>query len=284
MDDQQDDNTQDRVNKLLRRLREEAHGEQEAQQQPPARDTAPPEPARTRPTDEPPEPVSVSPFTLDDVEETDLSLDFADLPGSSDSGVVNVKEYLKLLGEKMRTITQAYSEGKINQAQFQAVYTRYREQREIAARIARRNPDSDAWQRVAQEGHTDFLLKRLDAQVTGIVVLENRAGGLLRKFGRFNVAPEVLMSLLDNFRRDRNTQTYEPEPVTTQIEEGRWLALIQGKQSTSVVLFSSEPPQAALAEATRAHREFERLNVDELSSILIDADDLKFPQEGLLSS
>jgi hypothetical protein len=70
----------------------------------------------------------------------------------------NPSAALNSLRQKMETIADEFGKGKINRAQFYAIYNRYREQRAIVERMLEKNPDSNAWKQViGVKGHTGFL-------------------------------------------------------------------------------------------------------------------------------
>src|SRR3954463_3466970 len=57
----------------------------------------------------------------------------------------NPNAALNTLRGKMELVSDEFAQGKINRAQFNAVYKRYSEQRTIIERLLERNPDSEAW-------------------------------------------------------------------------------------------------------------------------------------------
>src|SRR5262245_27349023 len=71
---------------------------------------------------------------------------------------------LENLRGKMEGVARDYAGGKLNRAQFNAIYGRYDEQRKIIERLLERDPENDAWQHVAEPGHTQFLLNHFQAR------------------------------------------------------------------------------------------------------------------------
>ena len=59
------------------------------------------------------------------------------------------QDVLALIRGKIKSLTRDYSAGKINAAQFNAVYRHYTEKRTIIEKIIERNPNSDAWRAAA---------------------------------------------------------------------------------------------------------------------------------------
>jgi hypothetical protein len=259
-----DEDNKRRTAKLLRRLREQGHFTPEDEAATPAEKRAPAQPG-------------VSPFTLSDLDNLSIPENMPDLEKSN---AEEVAEYIERLEAKMRAATADFAAGRINQAQFQAIYTRYREQREIIERMQRRNPQSDAWQRVATEGYTEFLLSQHEARVLGIAIFNNATGGLIKRLGQFDVPVEIMLSMLDNLSI---AQRGTGDAVSTQIEDGRWLGMVHGRQSSSVVLYSDEPPNAVLGEVTFLHRDFERINEKALKEDQPNPTVMVFPQKRLFS-
>jgi hypothetical protein len=219
----------------------------------------------------------VNPFTVEDIDVIDrLISGTAPLNEASEA---QVEEALARLDDKTRAVTQEFSSGRINQAQFQAIFTRYREQREIIKRMMSRNPDSDAWKTVAAEGVTNILRKQHSALVAGFVILNKKNGGLIKKLGTFSVKADLMVGLLDSLS---DAEALAP-PVVTQIEGGRYLALAQGYVTATIILYSSEPPQASLAQLKHLHEEFEFSNNPYLHENEIPVEKLVYPQSQLLT-
>jgi hypothetical protein len=87
----------------------------------------------------------------------------------------NPSDALEALRLKMEIAASEFSQGKMNRAQFNAVYARYSEQRSIIERLIQRDPGGQAWKAVAAPGHTRFLMDHFEAHTLYyIVFLHNR--------------------------------------------------------------------------------------------------------------
>lgn len=221
-------------------------------------------------------PVSQSPFAEGDTERLKRAQDVA----IKSANIEDIDEALELLNEKMKDITRELAVGKINQAQFQAIYSRYREQREIIQRLKERAPESDAWQRVAaHEGITGILRKQHEALVTGVVVILNDGTKFIKKFGDVELNKEFGQHMLATVKSSQETQD-----ASTQIDDGRWLNLVSGPYTTSIFFFSAEPSANLRERSKIIHEEFERVNRDAFASQQIVTGELEYPHQLLITA
>ena len=221
-------------------------------------------------------PQTGNPFTVD-VESLDMG-QFDVERISEDFSGEDAEEVLEKLEAKMIEVTQNFTDGQLNQAQFQAMYTHYTEQRAVILRLLARNPDSDAWKRVAKEGHTTVLRRQHEARLEGMALYDNWSGTQIRTFGTFDLPDEILNSLLSNINVNASTLDIN-HPQRTQIEGGRWLVYLRGDYATCVAVYSVEPSTVQLVHLSRKTLEFEIANERLLESGVIDPRRLLFPQE-----
>jgi hypothetical protein len=263
--------------RLLRRLQPQATTPPQA---------APPHAASPPPSPRPPEkPASVpfpprehvSPFIVDNVEDIDLSpfeitpLEMADNP----------TEALSRLEQKMQEVTRELAEGRINQAQFQAIFTHYTEKRAVILRLMERHAPEDAVQRAAAEGGTGFLRTQHSARIVGLALFDNWSRLPVHQLGSFDLPDELLSSLLDSLSKAPPLAGAQPEARATQIEGGRWMVFVRGTFVTTVAIYSAEPSRLQQAEQARLHQEFEQVNQQALEIGYLQPDALRFPQEAL---
>jgi hypothetical protein len=231
------------------------------------------------PEPEPPaEPLpSVSPFTVEDIS----SLDLSDLSAErADQLPENPEKALAKLQEKMAQVTEDLATGKINQAQFEALFTRFSEQHAVIMRLMDRNPKSNAWQRVAGEGYTDFLLRQHQAKIEGILIVDNWSGRSIRVLGSFKLGQDILASLIKSLEHSQKLPDSEKIRYT-QVEGGRWLCSVTGIYTTTITVFSSEPTALQRDDLGEIHHEFERLNKHALEMGQVQPEYLQFPHESL---
>lgn len=191
------------------------------------------------------------------------------------------QEALAILEQKMARITRELAEGRINRAQFEAIYTHYSEQSTVIRRLMERNPRSEAWRRVAVEGHTRFLRQQYAAVVEGLLIYDQRQGRTLRTLGRLALPPHLLTALLEGLAQGHSAEA-DAAPQCTQIEGGRWLSVVSGVYAATIALFSAEPSGEQLQQQAALHHAFERLNARALGMGSADPESLTYPQEVLL--
>jgi len=192
----------------------------------------------------------------------------------------NAAEAIRHLQDKMTAISRELAEGKINQSQFQAIYTRYVEQRAIIERLLAADPRTDKWKSVAASGYSGFLRLQYEARVVGMLIIEMATARTLNTLGEFDLPRELLVPILTSLVSGR-TPAFEAGTRSTLIEGGRWLSFVPGELSAAVVLFSQEPSPAQLKTITDLHRDFERINRALLTAGGSDASRMAFPYVAL---
>jgi hypothetical protein len=237
------------------------------------RQTAPPGEPPVVPPSPPPGP---DPFTLSNLTSIDLP---DDIPTPIETAARRPEEAIQYLEQKMAAVTDELAKGKINQAQFQAIYTHYCEQRAIIERLMTRTPGTDAWQKVAVEGHTAFLRQRHAAQISGLALFESQSGGLIRTFGTVDLPGELFPT---PGRRREDAIPYSEAGVRgTQIEGGRWLVMVTGEFTISAVIFTQEPSAEQRRAVIEMHRAFEQNNRGALMTGMILPEAFDYPQAKL---
>src|SRR5690606_38624730 len=148
--------------------------------------------------------------------------------------------------------------GKINRAQFNAIYGRYSEQRTIIERLIERNPQNQAWKQAAAPGHTSFLRDHFEARLQYYLVYQHNiptplmmggkyqhnmdtSGGVLREPRRMSIRPKIELA-----RKDMG--------------DGQWLVLALGEFAVTLALYVLEPSIAQANLVRVLHADFERAN------------------------
>ncbi|MCK6578412.1 MAG: hypothetical protein L6Q98_09940 [Anaerolineae bacterium] len=199
-------------------------------------------------------------------------------PAAASSSPVNA---LGTLRQKMEAIADEFAAGKINRAQFYALYRRYSEQRAIIERLVERNPQTDAWKQViGAPGQTGFLRMHFAAQALYFVVFRNNDRHPLLSDGREH--PDL--SLLDSVLLPIWRMASRPKQGLgrKQIGEQKWLILAIGEYGSTVVVWSTEPSLSQSRLVRDLHADFERANQAALARGLITPDKLVFPQRALM--
>jgi hypothetical protein len=185
------------------------------------------------------------------------------------------------LQQKMATTVEEFASGKINNAQFQAIYLRYAEQRAMIARIHSADPRSTAWRdKMPVRGETAFLRKQYAAHALGCLIVENAQAKIIRTFGTFDLQGDLLTPLLSNLHRAM-VDAPDPRERSTQIDGGRWLSLAPGEFTTTIAIFSHEPSAAQRSQLADLHRDFERANYRVLKIRQFQPSRLVYPQRML---
>lgn len=177
-------------------------------------------------------------------------------------------EHLQL---KLAQTVQTFTQGGLNQQQFEAIFARYARQKAIIDRILAQGGEQGA--APVSEGQTAALKRHHEARALGLIVIDQRSQRVLKEAGRFEVPRTLLGPVLGLLQAEAGS-----EPMSTQIEGGRWLCLVSGRLSSSVLLFDKEPSGAQISEVEALHREFEERNSKALQSQQTPGSELRYPQ------
>ncbi|MBK8021582.1 MAG: hypothetical protein IPK19_09165 [Chloroflexi bacterium] len=207
-----------------------------------------------------------------------------DPPPPDRAGPQPVTSPLKALGalrQKMEQIADEFSAGKLNRAQFYALYKRYSEQRTIIERLVERNPQTDAWKQVmGAPGQTGFLRTHFAATVLFFAVYRNGDRRPLYSDGReqpdYALFESVLIPLWKLTTRPKLGLGRK------RIGEEKWMILGIGQFGATVVVWSTEPSISQARLVRDLHADFERANQAALQRGLITPDKLVFPQRALM--
>jgi len=203
-------------------------------------------------------------LTLHDLAELDRTGTVLPASAAESARAQGAIEHLK---HKMAAIAAEFAAGQINHAQFQAIYTRYCEQRAVIERIRSQAPGLGSWRSVAAEGATAYLRQQFAAHVIGCALVNNLSGSLIRTFGAFDLPEPFLAPLLSSLQHASLERGSER---TTQIEGGRWVSVAPGERVTTILVFSQEPSAAQRTMICDLNADFERANQRALQRGLSD--------------
>ncbi len=183
----------------------------------------------------------------------------------------------------MEAISDEFAQGKINRAQFNAMYKRYSEQRTIIERLIARNPNSDAWKQVISlKGQTGFLRSHFEAQPLYYVVYRHQHYEPIMSGGQQTPNEAVIKPVLTLVW---SMPTRPPNGLgRKQIGETNWLILAVGNHAASAIMFSLEPSIAQARLVRDLHADFERANQAALARGWIVPDRMVFPQRALVET
>lgn len=190
---------------------------------------------------------------------------------------------LNSLRRKMELVADEFADGKLNRAQFNAVYRRYSEQRTIIERMVERNPDGEAWKQVLGiQGQTSFLRSQFQAQTRYYIVYRNQNRDQITTGGRESASEFGIKPVLD-----RVLAMPDRPPLglgRRAIDENHWLILAVGEFAATAVIFSLEPSYAQARLVRDLHADFERANKAALARGWIVPDHMVFPQRALIET
>lgn len=193
------------------------------------------------------------------------------------------EQALQLLREKMDKLTAEHDQGLINQAQFDAIYKRYIEQRQITEIMLARNPDSQAWAAVVQPGHTTFLREHFAAKIMSYGIYHLREGEQIILQGKVRLPQAQLSPVLHKIVQT-GQQGHLLSAAARPLKDGTWVFIIPGRHTASVVIYSSEPAPQQRKKAEEAHYDFERANEKMLQRQDYTPEALVYPHRALLET
>jgi hypothetical protein len=177
----------------------------------------------------------------------------ADLPAAH--------SYHAELLRKMTALAEDFSLGKINRRQFEAVYTHYREQRQILDALIN-TLNGDAWRKAINEGLTGPLLSHNAAQLLGYALYDTTTRQPLAASPHFKIDPAQIAPFI---AAQQAASEVGARISTSEIDTGRWLCFLPGKACTLAALFSVEPARAQLQLLQDLHHDFELANARRLA-------------------
>ncbi|NDJ79185.1 MAG: hypothetical protein GYB65_23290 [Chloroflexi bacterium] len=190
------------------------------------------------------------------------------------------EEALIGLREKMARVAAEYAEGKLNSAQFDAIYTRYSEQRDITERLLSRDPESQAWQSVVQPGHTTFLKEYYAARVISYAFYHLDTARLITVTGPVQMERSQVMAVITRLR-DIIAERGNPGSAARQLGDGRCVLFVPGEITVAVIILSVEPAATQITRVEDMHADFERANARALQNRDFNPERMVFPHRAL---
>jgi hypothetical protein len=190
------------------------------------------------------------------------------------------EEALINLRQKMAGVAAEFAQGKLNQAQFDAIYGRYSEQRDITERLLARDPESQAWQSVVRSGHTGFLKQHYAARVLSYAIHDQETFRQIALTGSIQIARAQVEAALSRLRAVIE-QRGNPGPALKQLGDGRCVLFMPGSLSVVIAIFSLEPSKTQIGRIEDIHRDFERANQHALRARDYTTSRMVFPHRAL---
>jgi hypothetical protein len=178
--------------------------------------------------------------------------------------------------EKIQKLLAEFADGVISREQFHAVYERYTSQLAMTE-MAMRSSSPEMVMGMVQDGTSTLVVKEKHmGKAVGMTIYNNRSGTLLETLGDFDVLPDKLAPILNDFSLMMDTGKLVEREVR-KIGAKQWLLFAAGKFTTVVTLFHNEPSEQQSREIERLHHDFEQANGMFFGKGQIDATKLAYP-------
>lgn len=200
---------------------------------------------------------------------------------TQNNNATNPNSALQTIREKMQGVVAEYSNGDINASQFNAVYQHYSEKRDIIELMLERNPNSDAWRSVVQQGYTGHLRSQFQAKPLHYAVFKRGNTSPLLSSGKLSrkTAQQIHQMLRVVFAM----KTQRTGLARKSIGNGNWLVVSIGQQALTIVTFTLQPSSIQTTKVRDLHEDFEMANKRALKNNA-PSDRLVYPQRALLES
>lgn len=181
------------------------------------------------------------------------------------------------LDKKVMRLEDDFQRGQINASQYQAIKRHYLEMREVAQRLKAKNPESERWRAVLQEGRTSFLKQLNEAVCLGVGIYDIISRDRVYIYGNIHPAMEESMARAGSIGKT-DLESPKWRMFKTQAMDGSTLVMIPGKYTVSLANFSQDPPDWQVRALREVHRNFEGANQASLDRG--ERRDLVFPNLG----
>ena len=193
---------------------------------------------------------------------------------------------LEKLRQKTADIAKEYADGKLNQAQFAAMYAHINEKRVIIEQMLAKNPDTLAWQSVATAGHTTFLRQHFEARVLAYLLYDNGTVDPDTPLAMQSTklpSPDVIKPILTALSMLLKTRTTDKplRAIVKPLTGGHWIGIIPGTYTSAIVLFSLEPSANQFQRVVDLQRDFETANHASLARGVRESQQFVFPHRAL---
>jgi hypothetical protein len=174
---------------------------------------------------------------------------------------------------KVETLLAEFAEGKLNREQFHNIYAHYSNQLQLADQ-AMHEGDSNRVEGAA--GETIAIRQTFMGKAMGLVIYHNKSATLVDTLGEFDVSPEVIAPVLNDFSQLMEANKLIDRRIF-QVAERQWLLFAAGRYTTVVTLFQNEPSNHQSREIERLHYDFEVANAAFLAIGRVDPTKLAYP-------
>ncbi|MBZ0284591.1 MAG: hypothetical protein K8L97_27880 [Anaerolineae bacterium] len=187
-----------------------------------------------------------------------------------------VQAYKAIIQQKIQKVLSEFAEGAISREQFHAIYERYTSQLALAD-MAALSKAPDAVMGMMQDGQSTIAVKEAHmGKAIGMTIYNNRNGTLLETLGEFDVPPDKLAPILNDFTMLMESGRRVDREIR-KISAKQWLMFAAGRFTTVVTLFHNEPSDLQSREIERLHHDFEEANQVFFKGASVDASKLAYP-------
>lgn len=187
-----------------------------------------------------------------------------------------VQAYKAIIQQKIQKTLSEFSEGAISREQFHAIYERYTSQLALAD-MAAMTKAPDAVMGMMNDGQSTIAVKEAHmGKAIGMTIYNNRNGTLLETLGDFDVPPDKLAPILNDFTMMMESGKLVEREIR-KMSTKQWLMFAAGRFTTVVTLFHNEPSELQSREIERLHHDFEEANQIFFKGTSIDASKLAYP-------
>jgi hypothetical protein len=178
--------------------------------------------------------------------------------------------------DKIQRLLTEFAEGAISREQFHVIYGRYTSQLSMAD-MAMRSSSPSTVMDMMQDGTSTLVVKEKHmGKAVGMTIYNNRSGTLLETLGEFEVPPDKLSPILNDFSLLMQSGKLVEREVR-KINAKQWLVFAAGRHTTVVTLFHNEPSEQQNREIERLHHDFEQANAPQFEKGVVDASKLAYP-------
>jgi len=186
---------------------------------------------------------------------------------------------LARLQHEIEKLTREYTAGRINSAQYNALYRHFSEKRTLIEKLVERNPQSNTWRMAAEHHKTSFLREQLEARPLYYVVFRRGERDPLLANGKLSLrAAEQVHKMLQVLWA---MQTWRKGLARKSMGEGMWMLLCIGDNALTLVIYLLQPSTVQVNQLRDLHEEFELANRLSLTRNMLP-ERMVFPQRALM--
>lgn len=187
-----------------------------------------------------------------------------------------VAEFKAAVQAKIQKLLAEFAEGALSREQFHAIYERYTSQLAVAD-MAMMSSVPDAIMGVVTDGPPTLAVREAHmGKAVGMAIYHNRTGTLVETLGNFDVAPNKLAPILNDFTMMMQSGKRVDREIR-KLSAKQWLMFAAGKYTTVVTLFHNEPSDQQSREIERLHHDFEEANRAFFDKKKVDSEKLAYP-------